>query len=73
MRSGGFSRMVRRKIQRLEVVVVGLDLGAFGNRVAQIAEDRNDLVHGADDRVLGAEWTADAGEGDVDAVGRELC
>ncbi len=32
-------RMVRRKIQRLEIVVVGLDLRTFFDRVAEIAED----------------------------------
>ena len=61
--------MVRRKIQRLEVVVVGFDLRAFGNRVAEIAEDGDDLVHRADDGMLRAQRTANAGEGDVDAFG----
>src|SRR6266566_1759247 len=59
-------RMVWRKIQRLEVVVVGLDDRTFSNRVAKIAKDGDDFVHGADDGVLLADWALDAGEGDVD-------
>ena len=61
-------RVVGRKVQRLEVVVVGLDLRAFAHRVAHGLEDGDDLVQRADDRVLGADGAANAGEGDVEAV-----
>ena len=44
-----------RKVQRLEVVEVGFDLGADADRVAQGREDAHDLVQGARDGVLGAE------------------
>ncbi len=63
--------MVGRKIQRLEVVVVGLDLGSFFDGVAEIAEDADDLVHCLDDWMLGTDGTADAGEGDVEPLGRQ--
>ena len=63
--------MVGRKVQRLEIVVIGLDLGALGNRVAKIAEHAHHLVHRADHGVLGAKWTSDAGQGDIDAFGIE--
>ena len=46
--------MVGRKIQRLEVVVVGFDLGTFRNGIAEVPEYAHDFVHGADDRVFGA-------------------
>ena len=48
-------RMVRRKVQRLEVVVVGLDFRADADGVAHVLEDAHDFVHGADQRVLRAE------------------
>ena len=48
-------RMIRRKVQRLEVVVVGLDLGAFADGVAHRLEDRDDLVHRAHDGMLRAQ------------------
>ena len=58
-----------RKVQRFEIVVVGLDLGAQTNGVPHRRKDGDDLVHGADERVLGAESAAGAGEGDIDRVG----
>src|SRR5207302_8796362 len=58
-------RMVRGKIQRLEIVVIGLDLRSFLDRISEIAEHGDHFVHGLDDRMLGAERATDAGEGDV--------
>ena len=63
-------RMVGRKIQRLEVVIVGLDHRPFLHRVAEIAEDGDDLVHRLDHGMFRAERAANAGEGDVEAVSR---
>src|SRR5438552_650335 len=60
--------MVGRKVQGLEVIVVGLDLRAFSNRVTHSAKDAYDLIHGADHRMLSAQRTNDAREGDVDAL-----
>ena len=37
-------RMVRRKIQRFEVVVIGFDDGAFGDGVAELLKDGDNLV-----------------------------
>ena len=37
-------RMVFREIQLGEVVIVGLDIGAFGDGEAHIGEDRGQLV-----------------------------
>ena len=65
-------RMVRRKVERLEVVVVGLDLGAFADGVAHRLEDGDDLVHHAQHRMLDADGALDAGKGDVEALGGEL-
>src|SRR3954471_3532882 len=59
--------MVRRKIQGLEIVVISLDHRPFGDRISEIAKYRDDLVLRADDRVLGAYGTANAGKGNVDS------
>src|SRR5258708_28049687 len=61
--------MVRRKIQRFEVVVIGFNLRAFLDRIAEIAEDANDLVHRLDDGMLGADGTTNAGQGNVETFG----
>src|SRR5438477_10374677 len=58
--------MVRREIQRFEIVVIGFDHRSLSNRIAEIAKDGDDFVHGADDRVLRADGAADSGEGDVE-------
>ena len=65
-------RMVRRKIQRLEVVVVGLDLGAFADRVAHRLEDGDDLVLHAQHRMFDADRPLHARQRNVDPLGREL-
>src|SRR2546426_8436962 len=43
--------MVARDVERLEVVVVGLDLGPLGDREAEAGEDRDDLVVDARQRM----------------------
>src|ERR1019366_19037 len=63
--------MVRREVERLEVVVVGLDLGTFADRVAHRLEDGDDLVHHPQHGVLDADGALDAGKRDVEAVGGE--
>ena len=65
-------RMVRRKVQRLEVVVVGLDLGTFADGVAHRLEDRDDLVHHAQHGMFDADRALDAGKRDVETLGGEL-
>ena len=62
--------MVRRKIQRFEIVVVGFDDWTFSDRIAQLLENAYDLMHRAHDRMLGADGAADAGEGDTRRRGR---
>ena len=47
----GARRMVRRNVQRAEIVPVALDIRALGDRAAHGAEDRGDLLHGAADRM----------------------
>ena len=64
-------RMVRRKVERLEVVVVGLDLRPFAHGVAHRLEDGDDLVHHAQHGMFYADGALDAGEGDVEALGGE--
>jgi hypothetical protein len=53
-------RMAGREVERGEIVVVGLDVGTFGDRKAHIGEDRGDLVDHLADRV------------DAAALGRRL-
>ena len=62
--------MVRRKVQRLEIVVIGFDHRAFGNGISEVLEDGDNLVLRADDWVLGANGAANAGKGNVE---RLLC
>src|SRR5258708_27443693 len=64
--------MVRREVQRLEVVIVGFNLRALLDRVTQIAEDANNLLHRLDDGMLRADGTANAGKGDVETFGGEF-
>jgi len=51
--------MIRRKIQRLEVVIIGFNFRTFLDRVAQIAEAADDLVHRLDDGMLRTEGAAE--------------
>ena len=37
------------KVECLEIVVIGLDHRAVFNRISEIAEDRDDLIHRLDD------------------------
>jgi hypothetical protein len=59
------------KVERLEVVVVGLDLGPLADGIAHRLEDGDDLVHHAQDGMLHADGAMDAGKGDVEALGGE--
>ena len=61
--------MIGREVQRLEIVIVSFDDRAFFNRVAEIAKDGDDFVHRLDDRMLRAERTPIAGEGDINSGG----
>ena len=61
-------RVTGREVQRFEVVVVGFHLGAQADRVAHRGEDADNLVHGADERVLGAKSAAGSREANVDGV-----
>src|SRR5436309_14190657 len=58
--------MVRRKIQRLEIVVIRLDHRAFGLRVTEVLKRADNFVLRANDGMLGAKGTADTRQGDVD-------
>ena len=44
-------RMAVGEIQRREIEIVGLDVGAFGDREAHVGEDRRDLVDHLADRM----------------------
>src|SRR5713226_1551225 len=57
--------MIRRKVQRFKVVIIRLNLRPFLDRVTQIAEDANDLVHRLEDGMFHADRTTNAGESDV--------
>src|SRR5882757_1328734 len=66
-------RVVRRVVQGGEVVVVVLDLRAFGDFVAEPDHDVLDQPRGAGDQVLVAERPRRrAGQGDVDPVGDQF-
>ena len=65
-------RMVRREVQRLKVVVVRFDLRSLFDQVAEIAKHADHLVHRLDDRMLGANRTANAGKRDIDSFRRKL-
>src|SRR6266849_7166421 len=64
--------MIGRKVQRFEVVIIRLNLRPFLDRVAEIAEDANDLVHRLDDGMFRADGTTNTGEGDVKTLGGEF-
>ena len=61
-------RMVRWEVEGLEIVVVGLDLGAFSDGVAHCLEDADDFIQRSDQGMFDAEFPSRAGEGDVDAL-----
>ena len=68
----GAGGMVRRDVQRAEIVPVGLDIEALADAETHGAEDRRHLLHGAADRV---DETVQAGrrrQADIDALGGEL-
>ena len=62
-------RVVRRKIQRFKIVVVGFHFGSDTDRVAHVFENTDDFLHGANQRVLRAKGWSDSGERDIDPVG----
>ena len=61
-------RVPRGKVQRFEVIVVGLNLGPQTDRKAHGRKDGDNLVHGADQRVLRTEMAPGAGKGDIDGL-----
>ena len=67
------SRVLRRDVELGEVVVVRLDVGAFGDGEAHVAEDLDDLVvdlrHGMDTPI--GQRTEPHRQGDVDLLGGE--
>ena len=67
----GPGRVVRRKVERLEVVVVVLDLGALGNLEAHSAEEVLHALDGPGHGVQTAGALAAAGQRDVDGLGGE--
>src|SRR5438270_4045540 len=60
--------MIGRKIQRLEVVVVGLDLWPLGDGISHGLEDADHLVGSLDDRVLRPQRPPNAGKCDVEPL-----
>ena len=66
-------RMVFRKIELGEIVVVGLDVGTFGDRKAHIGKDRRELIDHLRDRMHAADLGRRLAhrQRDVDALGIE--
>ena len=62
--------MVRRHVERFEVVVVVLDLRALEDLVAHAAEDVLDLLAHPHQRMDAARGMLASGQRDVDAAGR---
>ena len=63
-------RMADGEIERGEIVVVGLDVRPFGDREAEVGEDRGDLVDDLADRMdaAGLERRRAHRQRDVDAL-----
>ena len=64
-------RVAGREVERFEVVPVDLDLGTFGDRVAQADEDVFELAPDARDEVQVPAPVAVAAEREVEAVAHE--
>jgi hypothetical protein len=64
-------RVAGRGVERREVVVVELDLGALGDAVAEADEDVLDLAHRLADEVLMTGREGHPREGDVEALAGE--
>ena len=64
--------MFRRHIERFEVVVVVLDLGAFEHLIAQAREDRLDLLAHDRQRMAVANRRSAAGQRDIDGADRRF-
>src|SRR5437899_7706108 len=62
--------MVARDVQRLEVEVVGLDLGPLDDREAEAGEDRDDLVVDAREGVERAAGRAPPRQREIEPLAR---
>ena len=61
-------RMIRRKIQRLEVVIIGFNDRPVSNGVAKLLKDPNHLVRGLDNGMLRANRTPKTGQRNIDTL-----
>ena len=59
-------------VERLEVVIVVLDLRAFGNAVADVGEELLDSFQSPGDRMQTARGLATARQGHINRLGGEL-
>ena len=66
-------RMVGREVQRVEVELLGLDLGSLGELPAHRDEGVGDVLGQDRDRVAGADRLAGRGQRHVDALGDQHC
>ena len=64
-------RMLRRDVERGEIVEIVLDVRALRRREAHLAEDRDDLVDGLADRMDAALGSGPRRQGDVEPLGGE--
>src|SRR5258708_5622032 len=64
-------RMEFGNVQSLEIVVGRFDFGAFDDREADGNEDVFDFLEDLANQVMGADWSVDAGEREVDAFASE--
>ena len=61
--------MLRRHVERFEVVVIVFDLGAFEDLVAEAREDLDHFIADQTERMTMPELRHAAGQRDVDRVG----
>ena len=62
--------MLRRHVERFEVVIVVFDLRAFEDLITETREDRADFVTDQTDRMAKSQRRREAGERHVDRIRR---
>ena len=63
--------MIWPDIQGIEVVIFGLDFGAFHHAVAQLRKNAHDVVHGLRERMTFSKRNRGRGQRHVDVFGCE--
>src|SRR5687768_5371946 len=64
-------RMMRRDVERIEVVPLGIDFRSLGDLIAHSDEDVLEMRNHDRERIRRAAWRAPSGHREVDAIGGE--